>query len=155
MILAGSTGDGADNANLLLANLARYAIIVFAFALGFQQMGIGKEIVVTAFALVLGAICLALALTGAPALAQRPAGPTNLPPRPAQPPQTLHFSKPAGTAPSVQGSPPAPVESIWVTPSPPMQPTPVTTPPPPAGGVEQVVLQPQQPPPVPAGQQGA
>jgi hypothetical protein len=74
IILAGSTGDGTDNANLLLGNLARYAIIVFAFALGFQQMGIGKEIVLTAFALVLGAICLALALSfglGSRELAQR------------------------------------------------------------------------------------
>jgi hypothetical protein len=74
IILAGSTGDGPDNANVLLGNLARYAIIVFAFALGFQQMGIGKEIVVTAFALVLGAICLALALSfglGSRELAQR------------------------------------------------------------------------------------
>jgi hypothetical protein len=74
VILAGGSGDSQDNANLLLGNLARYSIIVFAFALGFQQMGIGKEIVVTAFALILGAICLALALSfglGSRELAQR------------------------------------------------------------------------------------
>lgn len=74
VIQAGGTGDSPDNSNLLLGNLARYSIIVFAFALGFQQMGIGKEIVVTAFALILGAICLALALSfglGSRELAQR------------------------------------------------------------------------------------
>lgn len=73
IILAGSS-DKADSGNLLLASLARYAIIVFSVALGFQQMGIGKEIVVTAFALVLGAICLALGLSfglGSRELAQR------------------------------------------------------------------------------------
>jgi hypothetical protein len=66
--------EGAGSANLLLGNLARYAIIVFAFALGFQQMGLGREIVVVAFGLVLGAICLALALSfglGSRDLAQR------------------------------------------------------------------------------------
>ena len=48
--------------------------VVFAFALGFQQMGIGREIVVTAFALILGALCLALALAfglGSRGLAER------------------------------------------------------------------------------------
>jgi hypothetical protein len=66
--------EGAGSANALLGNLARYAIIVFAFALGFQQMGLGREIVVVAFGLVLGAICLALALSfglGSRDLAQR------------------------------------------------------------------------------------
>ena len=76
LILAGGSAaeEGGDGANLLLANLARCAIIVFSVALGFQQMGIGKEIVLTAFALVLGAICLALALSfglGSRDLAQR------------------------------------------------------------------------------------
>lgn len=74
LILSGGVRNANDNANLLLGNLARTAIIVFAFALGFQQMGIGREIVVTAFALVLGAICLAFGLSfglGSRDLAQR------------------------------------------------------------------------------------
>lgn len=73
IILSGSA-EPEEGANRLLANLARYAIIVFSFALGFQQMGIGREIVVTAFALILGAICLALALSfglGSRELAQK------------------------------------------------------------------------------------
>lgn len=61
-------------AHRLLGDLAYYSIVVFAFALGLQQMGIGKEIVVTAFALILGALCLALALAfglGSRGLAER------------------------------------------------------------------------------------
>lgn len=72
---ADTEGPGENlGANRLLASLAYYSIIVFAFALGLQQMGIGKEIVVTAFALVLGALCLALALAfglGSRGLAER------------------------------------------------------------------------------------
>jgi hypothetical protein len=45
-----------------IAALARYAVVVFAFAMALQQIGFGETIVVWAFILLFGAVCLALAL---------------------------------------------------------------------------------------------
>jgi len=45
-----------------IAALARYAVVVFAFAMALQQIGFGETIVVWAFVLLFGAVCLALAL---------------------------------------------------------------------------------------------
>lgn len=52
---------GADYA-LLLARLARVAIIVFAAALGLREIGVGDQIINLAFGITLGAIGVALAL---------------------------------------------------------------------------------------------
>ena len=45
-----------------IAALARYAVVVFAFAMALQQIGFGETIVVWAFVLLFGSVCLALAL---------------------------------------------------------------------------------------------
>ncbi len=45
-----------------IATFARYAVVVFAFAMALQQIGFGETIVVWAFVLLFGAVCLALAL---------------------------------------------------------------------------------------------
>ena len=42
--------------------MGRYAVVVFAFAMALQQVGFGESIVVTAFTLLFGAACLAVAL---------------------------------------------------------------------------------------------
>ena len=46
-----------------IAAFAKYAVVVFAFAMALQQIGFGETIVVWAFVLLFGAVCLALALT--------------------------------------------------------------------------------------------
>jgi hypothetical protein len=45
-----------------VAAFARYAVVVFTFAMALQQIGFGETIVVWAFVLLFGAVCLALAL---------------------------------------------------------------------------------------------
>jgi hypothetical protein len=45
-----------------IAGLAKYAVVIFAFAMALQQIGFGETIVVWAFVLLFGAVCLALAL---------------------------------------------------------------------------------------------
>jgi hypothetical protein len=45
-----------------IAALSKYAVVIFAFAMALQQIGFGETIVVWAFVLLFGAICLALAL---------------------------------------------------------------------------------------------
>ena len=45
-----------------IAAFSKYAVVVFAFAMALQQIGFGETIVVWAFVLLFGAVCLALAL---------------------------------------------------------------------------------------------
>jgi hypothetical protein len=45
-----------------IAALAKYAVVIFALAMALQQIGFGETIVVWAFVLLFGAVCLALAL---------------------------------------------------------------------------------------------
>jgi hypothetical protein len=45
-----------------IATFAKYAVVIFAFAMALQQIGLGETIVVWAFVLLFGAICLAVAL---------------------------------------------------------------------------------------------
>ena len=45
-----------------IAALAKYAVVIFAFAMALQQIGFGDTIVVSAFVRLFGAVCLALAL---------------------------------------------------------------------------------------------
>jgi hypothetical protein len=44
-----------------IAAFAKYAVVVFAFAMALQQIGFGETIVAWAFVLLFGAVCLALA----------------------------------------------------------------------------------------------
>lgn len=46
----------------LIGTAAKYTVAVFAFTMALQQIGFGEAIVVTAFTLLFGAVCLALAL---------------------------------------------------------------------------------------------
>ena len=46
----------------ILANVARVAVIVLAFAMGLEQMGVGAEIITLAFGLTLGAVAVAAAI---------------------------------------------------------------------------------------------
>jgi Mechanosensitive ion channel, conserved TM helix len=50
------------NGAALIGNLAYYAILVFAGAVGLEQLGIGQALVVSTFQIAFGAVCLALAL---------------------------------------------------------------------------------------------
>ena len=65
-LLAAVVRTAASNAGLKnaagLGNLSLYAIVIFAAAIALIQLGIGEEIVVSAFGLVFGAAALALAL---------------------------------------------------------------------------------------------
>ena len=45
-----------------IAAFAKYAVVIFAFAMALHQIGFGEAIVVWAFVLLFGAVCLALAL---------------------------------------------------------------------------------------------
>lgn len=64
--VAGLVRTAAANAGIeeagLVAGLARYALIIFAFAIAVNQLRIGQEIVANAFLLLFGAACLAAAL---------------------------------------------------------------------------------------------
>jgi hypothetical protein len=46
----------------ILANIARTAVIVLAFAMGLEQMGVGAEIITLAFGLSVGAVAVAAAI---------------------------------------------------------------------------------------------
>jgi len=65
-LLAAVVRTAASNAGLKnaegLSNLSLYAIVVFAASIALIQLGIGEEIVASAFGLVFGAAALALAL---------------------------------------------------------------------------------------------
>jgi hypothetical protein len=65
-LLAAVVRTAASNAGLKnaegLSKLSLYAIVVFAASIAFIQLGIGEEIVASAFGLVFGAAALALAL---------------------------------------------------------------------------------------------
>lgn len=52
----GVSGAGA------ISSLARYAVIVFVISIGLEQLAIGGQILVSAFQIAFGALCLALAL---------------------------------------------------------------------------------------------
>ncbi|TAK50840.1 MAG: hypothetical protein EPO24_16335 [Bacteroidetes bacterium] len=52
---------GIKNASTL-GTIAQYAVIVFVVSIALEQLSIGKELVVSAFQIAFGAICLALAL---------------------------------------------------------------------------------------------
>jgi hypothetical protein len=54
--------SGSSNANLL-ATVARIAILFFAGAMAFQQMGIGEDIINLAFGLLLGAAAVSVAIS--------------------------------------------------------------------------------------------
>lgn len=64
--VAGLVRTAAANAEIeeagLVAALARYALIIFAFAIALNQLRIGQDIVANAFLLLFGAACLAAAL---------------------------------------------------------------------------------------------
>ncbi len=45
-----------------MAGLARYALIVFTFAIALNQLRIGEDIVANGFVILFGAACLAAAL---------------------------------------------------------------------------------------------
>lgn len=52
---------GVKNAQSL-GTIAQYAVIIFVVSIALEQLSIGKELVVSAFQIAFGAICLALAL---------------------------------------------------------------------------------------------
>ena len=64
--LSGVIKTAAANADVreaeLFGNVARYAVIVFTGAIALQELGIGAELVRSAFNIVFGAVALALAL---------------------------------------------------------------------------------------------
>jgi hypothetical protein len=64
--VAGLVRTAAANAGIeeagMVAGLARYALIIFAFAIALNQLRIGQDIVANAFLLLFGAACLASAL---------------------------------------------------------------------------------------------
>ncbi|MBI2072648.1 MAG: hypothetical protein HYW06_03715 [Gemmatimonadetes bacterium] len=64
--VAGLVRTAAANAGIeeagLVASLARYALIIFTFAIALNQLRIGQDIVANAFLLLFGAVCLAAAL---------------------------------------------------------------------------------------------
>jgi hypothetical protein len=53
---------GVKNSNIL-SSLARYAVLIFVISVAMEQLSIGKELVISAFQIAFGAICLALALS--------------------------------------------------------------------------------------------
>ncbi|GBD31687.1 hypothetical protein HRbin33_00646 [bacterium HR33] len=56
--LAGAQIAGAK----VIASIAHYAVLIFAVAVALVQLGIGRELVTSAFQIAFGAVCLALAL---------------------------------------------------------------------------------------------
>jgi hypothetical protein len=64
--VSGIVRTAAGNANLpkpeILAGISRWAIIIFAVTISLEQLGIAPLLVTTAFNIILGGICLALAL---------------------------------------------------------------------------------------------
>jgi|SRR3972149_6639964 len=64
--VSGIVSTAAGNANLpkpeLLAGICRWAIIVFAVTISLAQLGVAPLLVTTTFNIILGGVCLALAL---------------------------------------------------------------------------------------------
>lgn len=64
--VSGIVRTAAGNANLpkpeILAGISRWAILIFAVTISLGQLGIGTLLVTTTFNIILGGICLALAL---------------------------------------------------------------------------------------------
>jgi hypothetical protein len=56
------TGDPLDPRGHMLAEFARYAVLVFAATMAVQQLEVAQEFVLLTFGLLLGALCLAFAL---------------------------------------------------------------------------------------------
>lgn len=46
----------------MISNIGRYAVIVFVVSIALEQLSVGRELVVSAFQIAFGAMCLALAL---------------------------------------------------------------------------------------------
>lgn len=53
---------GDDEASRWLGEFARYAVLVFAFTMGVQQLGVAPDFVLLTFGLLFGALCLGAAL---------------------------------------------------------------------------------------------
>jgi hypothetical protein len=64
--VSGIVRTAAGNANLpspeMFAGISRWAIIIFAVTISLGELGIGTLLVTTTFNIILGGICLALAL---------------------------------------------------------------------------------------------
>ncbi len=64
--VSGIVRTAAGNANLprpeIFAGISRWAIIIFAITISFEQLGIAPLLVSTTFNIILGSVCLALAL---------------------------------------------------------------------------------------------
>ncbi|MGA2916482.1 MAG: hypothetical protein ABSE89_10695 [Sedimentisphaerales bacterium] len=64
--VSGIVRTAAGNANLpkpeILAGISRWAIVIFAVTIALEQLGIAPLLVATTFNIILGGICLALAL---------------------------------------------------------------------------------------------
>lgn len=56
------TANSADALMRALGRITRVALVVFASFMALQQLGVGRELLALAFGLLLGAVCLALAL---------------------------------------------------------------------------------------------
>ena len=61
-VIQTSAGNAGFGQPWLLSQVAKYALIVFVAAIALEQLGVGEHIVVQAFTILFGAICLALAL---------------------------------------------------------------------------------------------
>jgi hypothetical protein len=65
-LVSGIVQTAAGNAKLpkpeLLAGISRWAIIIFAATIALEQLGIAPLLVTTTFNIILGGVCLALAL---------------------------------------------------------------------------------------------
>lgn len=61
LILPMATGLGEETASFL-AKIAKYAVIILAITMSLQQLNIAPAVVTTAFSILFGALCLALAL---------------------------------------------------------------------------------------------
>jgi hypothetical protein len=65
-LVSGIVRTAAGNANLpkpeILAGISRWAIIIFAVTIALEQLGIAPLLVTATFNIILGGICLALAL---------------------------------------------------------------------------------------------
>ncbi len=60
--LAASMVESASSGSTVVAQIVRIAVLVFTGAIALSNMNIGSQIVLVAFALVLGALCVAFAL---------------------------------------------------------------------------------------------
>src|SRR5690606_9651629 len=56
------TKTSRDRLLKAVGSIAHGAIVTSAVMIGLQQLGIGRQLIAIAFALILGAVCLALAL---------------------------------------------------------------------------------------------